>query len=283
MNQADITAGLQQFPSLTDAGVMVHSSLRSFGQVEGGALSVIQALMEVITPSGMLMMPTFNHGFAFEEGAPGYYHPGETPTINGAIPDLFWRLPGVSRSLDPTHPIAAWGKHSREYTQHHHRTLTMGLQSPLGRLYQAGGYVLLLGVGYGSNTFHHVVETALRAPCLGLRSEAYPVRLPDGRTVPGRTWGWRDSACPFTDQSLYPPEMESRHLHQTAWIGECRAIMFRMQDCFNVVAELLLQGRNGIPGCRGCPIRPRRVPQAVESDWDVQRETLKADSTAWDY
>jgi len=278
-----IISGLQQLKDLPGARVMVHSSLSSFGHVEGGAYTVIAALMEVVTPQGTLMMPSFNHGVAFEDGAPGYYDPGETPTTNGAIPDLFWRLPGVQRSLDPTHAIAAWGQDSRRYTQHHHRTLTMGLQSPLGMLYQDGGLGLLLGVGYGSNTFHHIVETAFEAPCLGLRSEVYPVRLPDGHLVQGRTWGWRESACPFTDQMAYPEMMESRGLHQVAYIGHCRATLFRLQDCFSVVADLLQHGKNGTPGCRACPIRPQRSPHSVESDWDSQYQRLKPESTAWDY
>ena len=111
---------------------MVHSSLKSFGRVEGGARTVIAALMEVITPEGTLLFPSFNHGRAFEEGQPGYFDPRETPTTNGAIPDLFWRMPGVLRSLAPTHAFAAWGKNARRYMQFHHRTLTMGPESPLG-------------------------------------------------------------------------------------------------------------------------------------------------------
>jgi aminoglycoside N3'-acetyltransferase len=107
-------------------------------------------------------------------------------------------MDGVCRSLDPTHAIAAWGKHSLQYTQFHHRTLTMGLKSPLGLLYEEDGYGLMLGVTYGANTFHHVVEMATGAPCLGLRTEAYPVALSDGRLVAGRTWGWRAEACSMT-------------------------------------------------------------------------------------
>ena len=283
MDKKEIIAGLQQLKNLPGARVMVHSSLRSFGQVEGGARTVISALMDVITPQGTLMMPSFNHATAFEDGAPGVYDPEETPTINGAIPDLFWRLPGVRRSLDPTHPIAAWGQDSLRYTQFHHRTLTMGLQSPLGMLYQDGGWGLLLGVGYGSNTFHHVVETALAAPCLGLRSEAYPVRLRDGKIVLGRTWGWREGACPFTDQSAYPEIMEKLGLHQVEDIGSCRATFFKLKDCFDVIAELLQHGKDGVPGCHGCPIRPRRDKHTVEPDWDSQNQRLLPESIAWDY
>jgi aminoglycoside 3-N-acetyltransferase len=261
----------------------VHSSLKSFGQVEGGARAVIEALMEVLTPEGTLLMPSFNHNAPFGPGGLGYYHPRETPTSNGAIPELFWRLPGVLRSLDPTHPVAAWGKHARRYTENHHRTLTMGPESPLALLGREGGFGLLLGVWYSANTFHHVVEMSTGAPCLGRRTEAYPVILPDGRRVLGRTWGWRAGSCPFTDEDRYGAEMEARGLQKVVRIGGCRAILFRLKDCNEVVANLLQHGKDGFPPCRGCSIRPRRVPQTVASDWDAENQRPFPDSMAWTY
>ncbi|MBN2149070.1 MAG: AAC(3) family N-acetyltransferase [Anaerolineales bacterium] len=262
---------------------MVHSSLSSFGDVEGGAAAVVAALMEAVTPSGTLMMPSFNHDTVFHEGGPGYYDPTQTHTINGAIPDCFWRLPGVHRSLDPTHAIAAWGRDAERYTRFHHRTLTMGPQSPLGLLAAEGGLGLLLGVDYHANTFHHVVETSTGAPCLGLRSEAYPVRLAGGRMVLGRTWGWRGGSCPFTDTASYSEDMRERGLEYVVMIGSCRATLFRLQDCFSVVSEILAQGKNNFPPCSGCSVRPRVVDATVGSDWDAARGEPEAGSLAWTY
>ncbi len=283
VTQEDIAAGLSALGLAPGAGVMVHSSLRSFGHVEGGAGAVIAALMEVITPSGTLLLPSFNHGEPFRTGGPGYFHPQETPTTNGTIPDLFWRMPGVWRSLDPTHPIAAWGRHARRYTEFHHRTLTMGSQSPLGLLGAEGGFCLLLGVGYGSNTFHHVVEMTTGAPCLGRRSEAYPVVLPDGRRVLGRTWGWRARPCPINDAALYQEEMAACGLHSGFEIGACQAVLYRLKDGFEVIAGLLARGMESFPPCSRCSIRPRRVRQTVPSDWDDERQALLPDSEAWQY
>jgi aminoglycoside 3-N-acetyltransferase len=267
ITKSTILAGLRSFGVLEGAGVMVHSSLRSFGYVEGGARAVVDALMEVVTPAGTLMLPSFNHGAAFEEGAPGYYDPRETPTTNGAIPDTFWRLPGVRRSLDPTHPIAAWGVNAEPYLRNHHLTLTMGPESPLGLLAADGGYGLLLGVDFRSNTFHHVVEMSTGAPCLGRRTEAYPVRMPDGQIVLGRTWGWRGGSCPINDSASYAEEMYAHGLVRETTIGSCRALLFRLQDCSDVIAGLLEKGKNGHPPCSRCPVRPRVVLQTVESDF----------------
>jgi aminoglycoside N3'-acetyltransferase len=275
LTQSDIVDSLRRLGIPIGAGLMVHSSLKSFGMVAGGAQSVVAALMEVVTEAGTILMPSFNHAQIFKPGGPGIYDPRSTPTINGAIPDFFWRLPGVLRSLDPTHAFAAWGKNSRRYIQHHHRTLTMGRDSPLGLLWQDGGFGLLLGVGYRSNTFHHVVETVIGAPCLGQRTEAYPVRLPDGRIAEGRTWGWRAADCPFTDHVRYQIRMEQLNLQTEATIGDCRAILFRLQDCYMVVSEMLLNGWGKFPPCSRCPIRPHQNTHTVPSDWDPVHQRLQ--------
>ena len=110
LTKAEIVAGLHQLGLKAGDGVMVHSSLKSFGRVAEGPKTVIAALMEVLTPAGTLMMPSFNHGAAFRADGPGYFDPAETPTTNGAIPNLFWQLPGVQRSLHPTHSFAVWVK-----------------------------------------------------------------------------------------------------------------------------------------------------------------------------
>lgn len=278
-----LVAGLRALGLQPGMGVMVHSSLRSLGHVEGGAGTVIQALIDCLGPEGTLLMPSFNHGAAFEPGAPGYYDPLTTPTTNGAIPDHFWRLPGVHRSLNPTHAFAVWGRHALSWTVHHHRTLTMGPDSPLGLLWAAGGWGLLLGVDYQSNTFHHVVEMTTGAPCLGRRTEVYPIRLPDGRRVMGRTWSYRSRTCPFTRPQEYPADMAARGLHRQGTIGRSRVTLFRLQDCFEVYAPLLRWGRGDNPPCTGCPIRPWRRPEQVPSDWDAENETLLPGSEAWSY
>jgi aminoglycoside 3-N-acetyltransferase len=283
INKDDIKRGLREVGVRAGMGLVVHASLRSFGYVVGGAARVIEALRELITADGTLLMPSFNHGVPFEDQGPGIYDPLSTPTINGAIADQFWRLPGVYRSLDPTHPVAAWGKHAQRYVAGHHRTLTMGPQSPLGLLHADGGSCLLLGVDYTSNTFHHIVEMTIGAPCLGRRTEAYPVLLPDGRRVVGRTWGWRNGACPFTDQNRYGSEMRARGLDREVMIGTCRATLFALRDCFDVVSEMLRYGKDGFPPCRGCPVRPRVVAQTVPSDWNAATQALLPDSAAWTY
>jgi aminoglycoside N3'-acetyltransferase len=283
VKKENIKDALYQLGITAGCGLMVHSSFKSLGNVEGGPKAVIEAILDVITPEGTLIMPSFNHGGPFNEGKAGYYDPNTTRTCNGIIPDTFWRMPDVFRSLDPTHPFAAWGKNAERYIHFHHRTLTMGPKSPLGQLYEDDGLCLLIGVDYKSNTFHHAVEMCLNVPCLGQRSEAYPVLLPDGRLVKGRTWAWRDGNCPFTDTALYSVEMKDRNLQKESIVGNSKLICFRLKDCFQVVSEFLKNGTDKYPPCSNCKIRPWKVPQTVSSDWDREKQCIKPDSEAWSY
>jgi len=283
IGREEIVTGLRQLGLSPGDGVMVHSSLKSFGRVAGGAATVIQALMDVLTPSGTLLMPSFNHGAPFRKGGAGYYDPLATPTTNGAIPNTFWQMPGVYRTYHPTHAFAAWGRNARRYTAFHHRTLTLGPDSPLGLLGREGGHALLVGVDYRVNTYHHVVEMTTGAPCLGKRTVALPVKLPDGRTVHGRTWGWRGGTCPINEPARYARLMDERRLHRQIRIGASQVTLFTLRDCFEVIAEALANGLDGFPPCSRCRVRPRPNARRVESDWDDKNQCLLPDSEAWGY
>lgn len=270
----EIKSGLEKFNLSRGDRLMVHSSLSSFGWVEGGAETVIKALMELVGGEGTILMPSFNHGAPFNEDDAGVFDPLKTRCTNGRIPDTFWRMDGVYRSLNPTHSFAAWGHDARRYTENHHLTLTMGEDSPLGLLACDGGYQINLGTSHNSTTAKHVAETINRSPCLGYRTEEYPVRLPDGSIAQYRTWGWRERNCPLTDSGKYiERNMERLRLQKRDIIGKCVVTCFKLQDFLEVISSMLSKGYDGFPPCFGCPIRPREVDVTRPSDWDEENKS----------
>ncbi len=153
----------------------VHSSLKSLGWVNGGAVAVILALEQVLGPEGTLVMPT--HSADNSEPASWHidpvpeswwetirstmpaYDPAFTPTFNmGVIPETFRKQPGVIRSNNPDASFAAWGQHAEQITANHALCPLFGDQSPLARVYDLDGWVLLLGVGHNKNSSLHVAE-----------------------------------------------------------------------------------------------------------------------------
>ena len=87
--------------------IMVHSSMKSIGEVEGGADTVVDAFMEFFK-KGLFMTPTHT----WDQMGADYptFNPETEPACVGIIPNIFRTRPGVVRSLHATHSIAAYGE-----------------------------------------------------------------------------------------------------------------------------------------------------------------------------
>ena len=169
-----LAADLQQLvsPGMT---VLVHSSLSALGWVCGGPVTVVQALMDAVTMTGTLIMPTQSGNYSdpaewqnppvpsqwwtiIRETMPAY-DPQITPTWHmGQIVEVFRTLPNVLRSSHPNVSFAAWGQQAELVVNRHSLNNSLGEDSPLARLYDLNGWVLLLGVGYDRSTCFHLAE-----------------------------------------------------------------------------------------------------------------------------
>lgn len=155
--------------------LIVHSSLNSIGWVSGGALTLIQAIQETITNQGTLIMPSHSTDLSdpkdwinpkanknlweiIRKDMPAF-DPQITPTYGlGVVPELFRTLPNVKRSNHPAYSFSAWGKEKDYILNNHSLNNGLGEESPLARIYDLNGYVLLLGTDYDSNTSMHLSE-----------------------------------------------------------------------------------------------------------------------------
>jgi aminoglycoside 3-N-acetyltransferase len=145
--------------------VMVHSSLSSIGRVEGGADAVIEALLEVVGPTGTVMMPSFHWLQPYDP---------DLPSRMGAISERFRNWPGVARGFHPTHPVNAIGPKAEALLKDHIKSPTAcGRETPFGRLMAMGGKILMLGVDNDRNTTMHTLEQYVEAPYLTDRDATY--------------------------------------------------------------------------------------------------------------
>lgn len=155
--------------------IIMHSALSQIGWTVGGPVSVIKAVMEILTPKGTLVMPSFtgdNSEPSKWENPPvpqdwweiirrnmPAYHPSITPTRGlGIIAETFRKYPKVMRSDHPISSFAAWGKHAKKVIENHELDSDLGENSPLAQIYDLNGQILLLGVSHSNNSSLHLAE-----------------------------------------------------------------------------------------------------------------------------
>jgi aminoglycoside 3-N-acetyltransferase len=137
--------------------VLVHSSLRRLPPDVRQAETVIDVLLEILTPSGTLMMPA--HSWSRVGTDQPVFDVLHTPSCVGALTEAFRQRAGVVRSLHPTHSVAALGARAEHYTSGQLEANTAcGPDSPYMRLCTGGGHILLLGVTMMNNTTLHALE-----------------------------------------------------------------------------------------------------------------------------
>jgi aminoglycoside 3-N-acetyltransferase len=153
IRESELTTQLLELGVKQGAILLVHTSFSKTGPVEGGPLGLISALRAVIGRDGTLVMPSMTD----DDDHP--FDPQATPCHGmGVLADTFWRLPGVTRSDSP-HSFAAIGPQAARITADHALNVPHGLNSPVGRVYELDGQILLLGVGHDANTTIHLAET----------------------------------------------------------------------------------------------------------------------------
>ena len=175
----DLIRQLQEMGLKATDAVMLHSSMKAIGEVEGGADTVLDAFMEYLS-EGLFMTPA--HTWAQMSETHSCFDPETEPACVGIIPNLFLKHSGVVRSLHPTHSIAAYGASAPEYVRGEENCVTPC--TPGGcwdRLRGIHAKILLAGVTHIRNTFIHSIEEVLDVPERFTASpSAFQIKMPEG-------------------------------------------------------------------------------------------------------
>ncbi|NUU77375.1 AAC(3) family N-acetyltransferase [Paenibacillus xylanilyticus] len=167
--------------------LLVHSSMKSLGEVEGGADTVLDAFTDYMK-DGLLVLPT--HTWSTINASNPMFHVESSPCCVGILPELFRKRPGVVRSWHPTHSVAAKGSDAENFTKDDHLYDTPCARgSAWGKLLDRKATILLVGVDLKRNTFIHGVEEWMDIPGrLTDEHEQLVTILPDGTeiSVPSR-------------------------------------------------------------------------------------------------
>jgi aminoglycoside 3-N-acetyltransferase len=205
--------------------------------VESGPLGLLRALRAALGPDGTLVMPAMTDG----ETA---FDPETTPTHQmGITAELFRQQAGVVRSTHPGASFAAAGPRAREICAPQPLSPPHGPDSPVGRVHELGGQVLLLGVTHSESTTLHLAEAIARVPysvshpCL-VEIDGHWQRIPIAET---------DHCCRRFD--LADGWLRERGLLREGKVGHADARLMASRDLVEVAVAELAQD----PLCFLCP------------------------------
>ena len=228
--------------------LLVHTAFSKVKPIEGGPTGLISALRSALGAEGTLVMPSMSYDddHVFDKTQS---HCAQL----GVVADTFWRQPGVLRS-DSNHAFAAVGPHAERILAPHPIDVPHGLDSPVGRVYELDGQVLLLGVDHTSNTTIHLCENMAG---VRYRRDKYLTVLEDGK--PTRIeYGEIDHCC--QNFSLVDGWLDERGLQKRGKVGHADARLIRSRILVDVVTGRLAKNETTF-------LHPLGVDEECDDAW----------------
>jgi aminoglycoside 3-N-acetyltransferase len=190
----DLIRGIESIGIKPDDTLMVHSSMKAVGDVDGGAEVVLDAFIDYMK-SGLLVFPT--HTWMTVKRENPVFNILTEPSCVGVLSNLFLKRKGVVRSAHPSHSVAALGDDAADYISGEERFDTPCANGSVHwKLMERRAKILFLGCPLSKNTFIHGVEEWCGIP-YRLSADRVPFRIifPDGSII--------DRPC-FTHKSPVP-------------------------------------------------------------------------------
>lgn len=249
----DMRQALDSFGIEKDAILLTHASMKALGHIEGGPEAVIQAIVDTV-PEGTVVFPTLsqkNFDTALQDWSM------DRPSDVGLITEIFRLQPGSLRSDNPTHSVAARGKHAADLVSGHATgkgryspfcDLSFGYESPWQRLfdsqtrYGVPSYALMWGVTTARNTMKHFAEhrsverllnaikdeDQRRSLLLELEHNP-PVQPPEGVK----------QICPFFKARFLEPMLFEKGIARRVTLGEGELILCHVQTMIPFMEYML--------------------------------------------
>jgi aminoglycoside 3-N-acetyltransferase len=142
--------------------LLVHSSMKAL-KTKKTPIEFIHDLINAICTEGTLLIPALTYENV--NAKQPHFSALKTVPCIGLIPETFYRMDGIVRSIHPTHSVCAYGKYATDLTTDHWIDETpVGPHSPFMKLLDYSGKLLFIGDILESCTFMHGMEEKAGAP-----------------------------------------------------------------------------------------------------------------------
>ncbi|MFB3883421.1 MAG: AAC(3) family N-acetyltransferase [Armatimonadota bacterium] len=236
VTKADIVNGLRAVGIESGAIIGVHSSLSRFGHVEGGAETVVDALLEAVGPTGSVVVPSYSNNVEHVEKTPEEAALGMTwksrklpfdPKVHGCwtgkIPDTFWRRPEALRGTHQTHSLSAIGPRAAELIQ------------DWEVLRDLDGHIVLLGVTLHCCSSMHLAEEGIELPQYITAKMTMPKKLRDKYPEDQ----WEIGYGPYPDFELMEGPCQGKGIMTLVRVGDAVVRRVRLRELIELYAKWL--------------------------------------------
>ena len=236
--------------ALTNLGVKpgmileVHSSLSSFGNLEGGAMTLIDALKGLVTEEGSIFMPALRLSkeleLTEEDKKMGItvkikvLDRDEKKTAMGAIADTFRMLPDTVCGEDVI-STAGWGKHAEE-----------AVKGGLDYAIHNGGKALMFGVDIYKLTAMHYMEGATPKDINKMFEPTDEIN----KKYPPEGWFMEAGHPPVKAWYKIQDMAYNKNLIKEAYIGDCKVMFFDILSVVSLYEEELKRDPYGLWGLK---------------------------------
>lgn len=159
--KADLANHIRQFNITPGDRLVLHASFKSIGPTIHGPTTLINALIDILLPTGALLLPNLNIPHEFSANNPPTFDIKNDPIQQalGIVPQIFKDSYAQHFSLHPTHSMMGVGDLAQEIVKNHHKaSIPCGPGTPWYDNAISGGKILLIGVTQKSNTTVHASE-----------------------------------------------------------------------------------------------------------------------------
>ena len=242
MNRTELLTAFRNIGVEEGMTLEVHSSLSSFGHVEGGADTLISALKEAVGQDGSIFMPSLRLSYSLpltdEDRAIGITSkirilPEDSErTAMGIVADTFRRQPDTVTG-EGIFRISGWGRNADE-----------AAKGGLDYVIDNGGMALMLGVDIYKLTAMHYVEDILP-------KQISDIFAPDDRInalYPPDEWMVEAGAPPVKAWYTIQDIAYSRGLIRDGYIGSCKYMFFNVADVIGIYRSELGRDPLGLYG-----------------------------------
>lgn len=225
--------------------LMIDSDFASLGYISGGAQTLVDALMETVGYDGTIVMPSFTldnldpacagakrilreSWDIVRENTLPFNRRLTPPSCDNPLVHQFLRNEGVLRSYHPIYSFAAWGKYAKIICDKHPLHFGLSKDSPLGKLSELNGFVLLAGCGYEACTMFQLARYS---------GDQLPIKILSSPIEQNNQMVWKDMLDLELDQSGFDvigEVMEERKIVKNMYINAARCRFFSAREAVNI-------------------------------------------------